>query len=227
MWFNNLVNIEGPADIGRITKDGDVTTYPIDGVTLVYFITTGPDGALWFTGFVVTGPGFSGYGVVGRMTTAGAVTIYPTVAEAFPSDITAGPDGALWFVESDDTIGRITTSGSITDYPVSPHRFGELRDITAGPDGALWFTGSEDYIGRITTGGVVSSYPGVPVPSPGKRVPRTTHHGRSRRGALVHHRAGRELHREDQRHAGVGVTPATSAPGRRGRVARPACRARR
>ena len=67
-------------------------------------ITTGPDGALWFTE--------NGGNKIGRITTAGVITetSIPTIFSA-PVGITAGPDGALWFAEScGNKIGRITTA---------------------------------------------------------------------------------------------------------------------
>src|SRR6266436_4294219 len=56
-------------------------------------ITTGPDGALWFTEFA--------YNKIGRITTAGVVTEFtiPT-SSSYPEVITVGSDGALWFTES-------------------------------------------------------------------------------------------------------------------------------
>ena len=55
-------------------------------------ITTGPDGALWFTEY---------YGKIGRITTAGVVTEYPVpTAGSQPNGIASGPDGALWFTEN-------------------------------------------------------------------------------------------------------------------------------
>ncbi len=73
-------------------------------------ITTGPDGALWFTQA----------NAIGRITTAGAITEFtvPT-AHSDPLGITAGPDGAEWFTESDgNKIGRITTAGAITEFRI-------------------------------------------------------------------------------------------------------------
>jgi virginiamycin B lyase len=52
-------------------------------------ITTGPDGALWFTELAA--------GKVGRITTAGIITEYATPGSASPQGIVAGPDGGLWF----------------------------------------------------------------------------------------------------------------------------------
>jgi virginiamycin B lyase len=121
-------------------------------------ITTGPDGALWFTE--------SGANKIGRITTAGLVTEFPIpTANSEPSGITAGPDGALWFTESNgsnvNNIGRITTAGMITGFPLPPSL--SPNGITSGPDGALWFTANTstgiNSIGRITTAGMITEFP--------------------------------------------------------------------
>ncbi len=115
------------------------------------YITTGPDGALWFTEY--------GVNQIGRVTTAGVMTEFPIpTAGSHPWGITTGPDGALWFTEnSASRIGRITTAGAITEFPIPMARTFPAG-ITTGPDGALWFTGG-DQIGRITTAGVISQFP--------------------------------------------------------------------
>ena len=112
-------------------------------------ITTGPDGALWFT---------DAYGV-GRITTTGQFSQYVDPEGAlFGGSITTGPDGALWFTEpAESEIGRMTTSGVFSNY--SSSSIDLPVDITTGPDGALWFTNDEsDTIGRITTSGGVTSF---------------------------------------------------------------------
>jgi virginiamycin B lyase len=115
-------------------------------------ITTGPDGALWFTE--------ENSGNIGRITTAGVITEFPTPAAGEPEYITTGPDGALWFTEfTGNQIGRITTAGVFTEFPV-PTPGSYPSGITTGPDGALWFTESQtNKIGRITTAGVVTEFP--------------------------------------------------------------------
>ena len=132
-----------------------LTEYPIPSArSLSYFITAGPDGALWFSELSASR--------IGRITTAGAFTEYsiPT-ADGQPQGITAGPDGALWFTETSNStgiarIGRVTTSGAFTEY-VNP--VGSSPRITTGPDGALWFTGLDSgQIGRVTTSGVFTTY---------------------------------------------------------------------
>lgn len=115
-------------------------------------VTTGPDGALWFTE--------TSANQIGRITAAGVVTEYPVVtAAAQPYGIVTGSDGALWFTELNaNKIGRITISGVITEYSVPTPAAGP-NWITAGPDGALWFTEQgTNQIGRITTAGTVTEY---------------------------------------------------------------------
>ena len=120
-------------------------------------ITSGPDGALWFTEFDAD--------QIGRITDTGTVTEYriPT-AGAEPLDIVSGPDGNLWFTEFDaDQIGRITPSGVVTEFPIRTAGSGPAG-ITAGPDGNLWFTeANASQIGRITPSGVVSEF-SIPTP---------------------------------------------------------------
>ncbi|MCX6418924.1 MAG: fibronectin type III domain-containing protein, partial [Actinobacteria bacterium] len=110
-------------------------------------ITSGPDGALWFTETVGN--------KIGRITTAGAISEFdvPT-SSGEPFGITAGPDGALWFAERNvSKIGRITTAGEVTEYD-TPTPSSNPEYIAAGPDGALWFTESlAGQVGRITTAG--------------------------------------------------------------------------
>ena len=136
---------------------GGITEYriPTSGATAA-IITSGPDGALWFTE--------NAGNKIGRITTAGVITEYPVpTANSSLWGITAGPDGALWFTGfASNYIGRITTAGAISEYSVPTGNSGPDL-ITAGPDGALWFTERQgNKIGRITTAGAITEYP-VPV----------------------------------------------------------------
>ena len=98
-----------------------------------YGITTGPDGALWFTEWNA--------GQIGRIDpTTHAVTEYGGLTGGGPYGITTGSDGALWFAEYfGNQIGRIDpTTHAVTEYgglTGSSNPYG----ITSGPDGALWF----------------------------------------------------------------------------------------
>lgn len=132
--------------------------YPVPGLWgAAPGITTGPDGALWFTA------GSS----IWRMTTAGVLNRYQLPESGNSGgngayDITVGPDGALWFTEANTAkIGRITTAGTLTEYPISATA-GSPSRIVSGSDGALWFTeyiGTNGRVGRITTGGTITEYP--------------------------------------------------------------------
>jgi streptogramin lyase len=117
-------------------------------------ITTGPDGAMWFT----EGPRL----YIGRITPAGQITEYALPGSlSGASAIILGSDGALWFTElfanvSPYTghIGRITTGGQVTLYS-APAPCSYPDSLVNGPDGALWFAECvpSTNIGRLTTSG--------------------------------------------------------------------------
>jgi len=126
--------------------------FPVPTAGSVPFgITSGPDGAIWFTEQV---------GKVGRITTAGGIAEFnvPT-AGSVTLNIAVGSDGALWFVEqAGNAIGRITTAGVITEFTI-PTAGVWPNSIAAGADGALWFTEqSGNQIGRITAAGVITEF---------------------------------------------------------------------
>ncbi len=113
-------------------------------------LTTGPDGALWFTGTDAPTAAIAS-SMIGRMTTAGALTTYPIpnssyvfdpkthdlLRNSFADSIIRGPDGNLWFTYSVGTaqrqdnnpptnmnftgaIGRITPAGKMTFFALTP-----------------------------------------------------------------------------------------------------------
>jgi streptogramin lyase len=113
-------------------------------------ITTGPDGALWYTD--------GGLDAIGRITTAGEYTLLKE-AGAIPSvGIVTGPDKNLWFTlqQQYGGIGRITTAGVVTLFTDPGGEY--TQGITVGPDGALWFTESNGTVGRVTTKGAVTHF---------------------------------------------------------------------
>lgn len=68
-----------------------------------YALTTGPDGALWFT--------LVHSGRTGRLAPGEEPTSHRLDPDSEPTVITPGPDGTLWFTEyRTDRIGRITTA---------------------------------------------------------------------------------------------------------------------
>jgi streptogramin lyase len=99
-----------------------------------YYITSGPDGDLWFTE-----PDANGIGMINPTTHAIVAFPLPT-AQSHPEGITAGPDGNLWFTDLAGKIGMINpTTHAIAEFPVPTANSG-ATDITTGPDGNLWFT---------------------------------------------------------------------------------------
>ena len=163
LWFTETLPSPGgtipTGKIGRVTTAGTITEYSIPDMK--YFgavsITTGPDGALWFT--ELQG--------VGRITTSGSIAQWPlfTYGQTF-GNIVVGPDGALWFTGytgfGGSWVGKIATTGSVTIYPILATHFPALNaigvsGITKGADGALWFVANQE-IGRITTSGAVTYY---------------------------------------------------------------------
>ncbi len=162
VWFTEIGdNLHAPGHghkiegnkIGRITPQGQVTEFPVPTFdSFPNHITTGPDGALWFT--ENTG------NKIGRITTSGAITEFPIPTPNSRSiGITAGLDGNLWFTEQiGQRIGRITPQGLVTEFPLP--NAGNPVDITVGPDGAQWFTEVVGQrIGRIATDGSITEYP--------------------------------------------------------------------
>jgi virginiamycin B lyase len=95
MWFT------GNSKIGMITPSGTVTYYTLPSGAEPIHITSGPDGALWFTD--------ENNNAIGRITTSGSVAEYPVTSGSDPYGITAGPDNAIWFTEITGSghVGRI------------------------------------------------------------------------------------------------------------------------
>lgn len=181
LWFT-VYNNAGPNAIGQLTTSGTMTLFTDPSLGTgdwsssdhreLTDITSGPDGALWFTSEYasnIVGPGAAS---IGRITTSGVVSEFPIPFDANPGPLTTGPDGAIWFAGSDffggNSIGRVTTSGQFSEYGGSSGDIGQVLGLTAGPDGALWFTnysvpgdtGFAPYppIGRITTDGTITTY---------------------------------------------------------------------
>lgn len=161
LWFTETGIPRGPTidQIGRITPQGAITEFPINGRPVA--ITAGPEGDLWFTAEGPTGP------EIGQMSSGGIVGYTAlrdqglTAQGATASGITTGSDGNLWFTTDDGEIGRMVPSGNVSFFDIPGG--GVAGTIADGPDGNLWFTGystsSAAYIGRITTNGAISRYP--------------------------------------------------------------------
>lgn len=162
VWFMERSDLNNAFEkIGRITSQGVTREYTITGATwgggfiddYAPTITTGPDGALWFTGVSLNRT----Y-TIGRMTTSGSTRFFQGVDPNYlangPWAITPGPDGALWFTMQNGGIGRITTAGVATSFACVACQGHSPLSIIAGPDGALWFS-VYGGLRRIATSGVI------------------------------------------------------------------------
>lgn len=153
IWFTEFLANK----IGRISTTGGFTeyalstgafsnsTFPGNGLWfLPGGITSGPDGAIWFTEINAS--------KIGRISTTGSVTEYATPTQSCsPNGITTGPDGAIWFTEGGCLkIGRTTTNGVMAEYPIPESPTSGPVSITLGADGALWFTDEDGGIGLGT-----------------------------------------------------------------------------
>jgi virginiamycin B lyase len=160
LWFPLYSGNSDQAYIGRLATDGTSSIFPLTqpqfGSTnpAVQDITSGSDGALWFTALATPG--------IGRITTSGVLTV-SQFTKVEPLYLTSGPDGALWFTNVNQIsstgglIGRMTTSGTTTYYPVpayvdepSDGRYSNsvAAQIATGSDGAIYFM-EPNKIGRI------------------------------------------------------------------------------
>jgi streptogramin lyase len=132
-----------PGAIVKLTVAGKFTSYPLtpmDWTTAPEFITTGPDGNLWFTEQDRTGVPFH----VEKITTAGAITSYALPASAEPTyQLTVGADANLWVTEELIWVDRVTTGGTITRYrmpqPPGTSLQAQPRGIASGPFEHLYF----------------------------------------------------------------------------------------
>lgn len=149
----------------RWVLSGGITEFPVappppGQVNGVEGITSGPDGALWFT--------LRGAGAIGSISTTGTVTTDPlpnSSADPQPLSIAAGPDGNLWFTEPGaGAIGRFDPTTHVFEtFPLGAG-IHNPETIVLGPDGNLWFTDSvRGQIGQITPQGVISDFSAAPL----------------------------------------------------------------
>ncbi|MBV8577275.1 MAG: hypothetical protein JOZ58_19820, partial [Acetobacteraceae bacterium] len=120
-------------------------------------ITSGSDGALWFTEAGATGR-------IGRTTTAGVITEYPlasyvsggTSTPVTPGYITGGPTGQVWY-STNIGVGYMSTAGdSGTNIPITAN--GQSRGMAYGPDGNIYdIQTNPDQIIKVTPSGTVTT----------------------------------------------------------------------
>ena len=149
LWFTAT----NENQVGRMTVGGTTTLYDLPNAnSQPGAITTGPDGAVWFTEWAA----------VGRIDPAtGTITEFPFPEPQlqYARDLAVGPDGNLWItVSHGDAILRLTPAGVYTVFPI-PGDTNHPHSIVAGPDGNLWFTMTWDReMGRITPSGTITEF---------------------------------------------------------------------
>jgi streptogramin lyase len=155
MWVGALIGVAisfGAAE-SAVALPGPIQEFPIPtAASKPTGITSGPDGAVWFTETEAN--------KIGRITSTGSITEFdiPT-AISQPTAITTGPDGNLWFTESAvNAIGQLTPSGSFTQFTIlTPNS--EPAGITSELDGNLWFTErATSKIAKITPSGTITEF---------------------------------------------------------------------
>ena len=119
----------------RARMAGAVTTFDEAlGAGSPNSITTGPDGALWWTNSI---SGDTDY-LIRRQSVlpSGSPTAFDSEVIQ-PRSITTGPDGNLWYLGF-DTVARMTPAGVVTLFDM-PDGTAVGRSLVAGPDGNLWW----------------------------------------------------------------------------------------
>lgn len=171
VWFTygRGYGLKQSSGVARITPAGRVTLFPVklgaNEQAETVSITTGPDGALWFTleRYVPAPLGWEAErlgGAIGRITTTGgAMTIFPLPTTLAPSvkipckgvflclageasvprGLTVGPEGNIWAAGGLDSIWRVTTAGEVTTFH-TPTASSWPDGIVLGPNGRMWFT---------------------------------------------------------------------------------------
>lgn len=118
LWYGRYLSASWftPASdgaIGRMTPDGGVQEWKLDGKYAPDSLVPGPDGAIWFATV-----GRDSERGIGRITPSGQVTVGNTGLRR-PESIAFGADGAIWFVDANaNRITRITTDDALAGGPV-------------------------------------------------------------------------------------------------------------
>src|SRR5258708_11642859 len=114
VWFTEIIpnaqngGLTISGQIRRITPAGHISAVPLAANSFANDITTGPDGAIWFTEIIPNLQSGTLVGKIGRITPAGHISEFPVPTRSNLLCITAGPDGNLWFTERQSgKIGRL------------------------------------------------------------------------------------------------------------------------
>jgi len=151
--------------IGRIDQQGQVTTYPVRTGANIGWMTTDPEGTVWFAE--------RGTGKIGEISADGAITEFdlPTPT-AVPQGIVFAPDGNIYVTEQGaNAIARLDpVTGQTADIPV-PTPNATVQSGVLGPDGTIWFIErAAAKVGRMSLDGHFTEYPLTPGSFPNRIV---------------------------------------------------------
>jgi len=178
VWVATDYATNSHEEIARIATDGSVkeVSLPANGQGAQCGwqcpdqITTGGDGALWFT----EGLGQGGFGL-GRLTTSGD---YQHISPPDPTHNTPGPiattsSGTVWYgVQRGSIVGKVNADQTVTEYKLPEADVMSTPDMAADREGGIWFLitrgqmggpNSTD-LGHIDSSGQVSVIPVPPLP---------------------------------------------------------------
>ncbi len=151
---------------------GTVTEFPTPTADAAPLgITSGPDGAVWFTEHSGAAPK-----PIGRIDPSGAITEFETEPGSVPDSITTGADGNLWFTDpGKNQVGRITPAGVYKGFGglglISTH------GIASGPDKHLYVVDAGgNQIVELTPSADGTTVTGTPIaiPTPGSNAQQIT-----------------------------------------------------
>lgn len=138
-----------------MTVAGEFKRFPVAPDGFAERITSGPDGALWFTD--------PKSNRIGRITVDGAVKYVklPT-PDCGPTGIATGHDGFIYFAEhAADRIGRLRPDGVLTEFTL-PKGSGPA-EVVAGYHAVYFAEDKSNRIGRISKDGAITDFA---IPSP-------------------------------------------------------------
>lgn len=136
VWVTENANSGGStgAAIAKIDTSGNITRYSLSSYFGIHpeFITSGGDGALWFTNSV---------GQIGRITTSGQIS-FRLAGGGSLGGITTGLDGSIWYSDRSafgNKIINMSMSGIVSSYTV-PTANADTFSLTTAPNGNIWFS---------------------------------------------------------------------------------------
>ena len=156
--------------VGRITEDGQVTTFPLGGQMDASHIKPAADGGFWVLGSVNNGPTSVSQGLLMHVGLTGAVTTVPLLSTPFGltmEGLATDRAGNVWVggylrqnvepYQTASVLFRHVPNGDVSQYSVLPRRVVPIKDLHAifqansveinslatGPDGNVWFTAAD------------------------------------------------------------------------------------